>query len=109
MSALRLLALAGVVFVLSLALAFCAGRVTAHDPYTGIKNRLGHICCNERDCKPVADADVGKSGEYYTWGRWRIHERDTIPSPDERYHVCTTTVMGVMQGIRCFLRPVTGV
>jgi len=73
---------------ISLALLCVPNTVPAHDIYSGLRDRDGHLCCGGQDCKPV-EAMVLPNGNYY------LPESDeTIPasmaspSPDERFHRC---------------------
>jgi hypothetical protein len=46
------------------ALLFLSSTVLAHDIYSGFRDRNGHLCCNEQDCRPV-QATVLPDGNYY--------------------------------------------
>lgn len=91
----------------------CMPQARAHDIYTGIRNpQTGEICCDERDCKVVDAREIGEDGDSYTWRGATFPKRQSQPSPDDRYHVCSFRVWHLNgQGgerIRCLLRPVPG-
>ena len=48
----------------AIALLCLSSTVLAHDIYSGFRDRNGHLCCNEKDCKPV-HARVLPDGRYY--------------------------------------------
>lgn len=91
----------------------CVPQVRAHDVYTGIRNPVtGQSCCDERDCKPVEAREIGEDGDSYTWRGSRFPKRQSQPSPDERYHVCSYREWFLNgqagEKIRCLLRPSPG-
>ena len=49
---------------ISLALLCVSNTVLAHDIYSGLRDRDGHLCCGGEDCKPV-EATVLPNGSYY--------------------------------------------
>jgi hypothetical protein len=74
--------------VATIALLCLSSTVLAHDIYSGLRDRNGHLCCGGQDCKPV-QATVLPNGSYY------LPETDEIipaematPSPDDRFHRC---------------------
>ena len=89
----RSLCARGMVMVMWLALAFSVdllllSTVLAHDIYSNLRDRAGHLCCNGQDCKPV-QATVLPNGSYYLPTTNEIIPADmATPSPDERFHHC---------------------
>ena len=66
-----------------------SSTVLAHDIYTNLRDRDGHLCCNGQDCKPV-EATVLPDGNYYLPSTDEIIPADVAtPSPDDRFHHCT--------------------
>jgi len=89
-----------IVLVMCLALAFsvdllCVSRsVLAHDIYSNLRDRDGHLCCNGQDCRPV-EAIVLPNGNYYLPSTDEVIPADMAsPSPDERFHHCTYYKIG---------------
>jgi hypothetical protein len=65
-----------------------SNTVLAHDIYSNLRDRDGHLCCNGHDCKPV-EAAVLPNGSYYLPGSDEIIPADmATPSPDDRFHHC---------------------
>lgn len=89
---------------LVLVLMLIAGMVPAssHEWYRGLENAAGQICCNERDCGPLADDDVEEvTGGYLIKSLGLTVPYGALqPSPDGRWHVC---VWGGKA--RCFFGP----
>jgi len=56
----------------------------------GYKNAAGELCCGERDCFELADADVKitPSGYYVVSIRETVPFQEATPSPDGRYWRC---------------------
>jgi hypothetical protein len=56
----------------------------------GYKNAAGELCCGERDCLEIADADVKVTAAGYFVGS--IHETvpfsEALPSPDGHFWRC---------------------
>src|SRR6266403_1745012 len=50
--------------VAAIALLCVSSTVLAHDIYSNLRDRDGHLCCNGQDCRPV-DATVLPNGNYY--------------------------------------------
>jgi len=69
---------------------FCASStVQAHDIYTDLRDRDGHLCCGGQDCMPV-EALALPNGSYYLPKTNEIIPADmATPSPDDRFHRCT--------------------
>ena len=62
-----------------------SSTVLAHDIYTNLRDRDGHLCCNGQDCKPV-EATVLPNGSYYLPGTDEVIPADmATPSPDDRF------------------------
>ena len=100
---------------LALSLTLAASPALAHDPYSGIRNPRGDVCCNNGDCRPVDPAEIGESGEYYTWrgGTFPKALSQPSPIPGDKYHVCAYPIHHLggktEWRIRCILRPEAGV
>jgi len=63
--------------------------VQAHDIYSNLRDRDGHLCCGGQDCKPV-EATVLPDGNYYLPGTDEVIPADmATPSPDDRFHRCS--------------------
>src|SRR5262245_7839018 len=74
---------------ISLAPLCLSSTVLAHDIYSNLRDRNGHLCCNGQDCKPV-EATVLPDGNYYLPKTDEIIPADmAAPSPDDRFHHCT--------------------
>ena len=69
---------------------FClSSSAFAHDIYSDLRDRNGHLCCNGQDCKPVV-ATVLPGGNYYLPASDEIIAAEmATPSPDDRFHRCT--------------------
>src|SRR5436305_6806374 len=81
--------LAGVLIAATLSLA------SAHGPaewiqHGGYKNAAGELCCGERDCFELADADVKitSAGYFVVSMKETIPFQEATPSPDGRYWRC---------------------
>jgi hypothetical protein len=73
----------------AIALLCLSSTVLAHDIYSGLRDRDGHLCCGGQDCKPV-EAKVLPNGSYYLPATGEIIPADmATPSPDDRFHRCT--------------------
>jgi hypothetical protein len=65
-----------------------SNTVLAHDIYSNLRDRDGHLCCGGQDCKPV-EAMVLPNGTYYLPETGEIIPADmATPSPDGRFHQC---------------------
>jgi len=72
----------------TIALLCLSSSVLAHDIYSTLRDREGHLCCGGQDCKPV-DAFVLPNGSYYLPETGETIAADMAsPSPDERFHQC---------------------
>jgi len=72
----------------TLVLMCLSTTVLAHDIYSNLRDRDGHLCCNAQDCKPV-QATVMPDGDYYLPASDEIIPADmAAPSPDDRFHRC---------------------
>jgi hypothetical protein len=61
----------------------------AHDIYSNLRDRDGHLCCGGEDCRPV-QVTVLPNGSYYLPTTNEIIPADMAsPSPDDRFHQCT--------------------
>ena len=56
--------------VATFALLCVSSTVLAHDIYSTLRDRDGHLCCGGQDCKPV-EAVVLPDGNYYLPGNCR--------------------------------------
>jgi hypothetical protein len=73
---------------ISIALLCVSNAVLAHDIYTNLRDRDGHLCCGGQDCKPV-EATMLPNGSYYLAETGEIIPAEMAsPSPDERFHHC---------------------
>jgi len=77
------------VAVIILAIMTVSSTALAHDIYSNLRDRNGHLCCNGQDCMPV-EATVLPDGNYYLPKTDEIIPADmAAPSPDDRFHHCT--------------------
>jgi hypothetical protein len=73
----------------AIALLCLSTSVLAHDIYSNLHDRAGHLCRNGQDCRPV-QATVLPNGSYYLPTTNEIIPADrAAPSPDDRFHHCT--------------------
>ena len=80
--------------VATLAVLCLSNTVLAHDIYSALRDRHGHPCCGEQDCKPV-EAVVLPNGSYYLPASDETIPADMVtPSPDDRFHHCTYYPIG---------------
>jgi len=74
--------------VATIALLCLSSTVLAHDIYSTLRDRDGHLCCGGQDCKPV-EATVLPDGNYYLPASDEVIPADMAsPSPDDRFHHC---------------------
>ena len=102
--------------VATIALLCLSSTVLAHDIYSNLRDRDGHLCCGGQDCKPV-QAIVLPNGSYHLPETDEIIPADmATPSPDDRFHHCVDSVafpLGFDRGgpvwgkarTRCFFAP----
>jgi hypothetical protein len=101
--------------ITTIALLCVSSTVLAHDIYTDLRDRDGHLCCGGQDCKPV-EAKVLPNGSFYLPATGEIIPADmTTPSPDDRFHHCVYYQMAIDFGAgpvwestpktRCFFAP----
>jgi hypothetical protein len=70
-----------------------SNTVLAHDIYSNLRDRAGHLCCNGQDCRPV-QVTVLPNGSYYLPTTNEIIAADrATPSPDDRFHQCTYSAL----------------
>src|SRR5258708_24760240 len=75
--------------VATIALLCLSSTVLAHDIYSNLRDRDGHLCCGGQDCKPV-QATVLPNGNYYLPASGETIPADmAAPSPDDRFHYCS--------------------
>jgi len=73
----------------AIALLCVSSTVLAHDIYSSLRDRDGHLCCGGQDCRPV-DATALPDGNYYLPENDEVIPADmATPSPDDRFHHCT--------------------
>src|SRR6266487_3842713 len=105
----------------TIALLCLSSTVLAHDIYSNLRDRDGHLCCGGQDCKPV-EAIVLPDGSYYLPGSDETIPADmAAPSPDDRFHHCayypmvnavdpwSGPVWESKPKTRCFFAPMTPV
>src|SRR3712207_6617225 len=78
-------------------LAFSIGSAQAHSIYTGLKDRAGVSCCDNRDCRPVATCVLSDKHE------GMVLDGDCVsipwdkvldtPAPDGGTHACWNNVL----------------
>ena len=69
---------------------FCLpSTVVAHDIYRGFRDQNGHLCCNDKDCKPVHATPLPDGSYYLPASDETIPADMATPSPDDRFHHCT--------------------
>ena len=74
--------------VIILAIMTVSNTVLAHDIYSNLRDRAGHLCCNGQDCRPV-QVRVLPNGSYYLPRSGETIPADmAAPSPDDRFHHC---------------------
>jgi hypothetical protein len=99
----------------AIALLCVSSTAPAHDMYSNLRDRDGHLCCNGQDCKPV-EAAVLPDGNYYLPASDEIIPADmATPSPDDRFHrsafnpvASEFDPLGLLSGkvkTRCFFAP----
>src|SRR5262249_14299105 len=75
--------------VATIALLCLSNTVLAHDIYSTLRNRAGHLCCGGPDSKPGGSVGL-PDGSYYLQGSDETIPADmATPSPDDRFHHCT--------------------
>ena len=73
----------------AIALLCVSSTVLAHDIYSTLRDRDGHLCCGGQDCAPVKAVAL-PNGNYYLPETGEIIPADmATPSPDDRFHRCT--------------------
>lgn len=100
----RLKAAASAILLLGLVAAL-PPPAGAHDPYAPYRTPRGSPCCNDDDCRPLADGDVATLDTgYFIRSRGEfVPNREAQPGPDDRYHLCTYANVRM-----CFLLPRLG-
>jgi hypothetical protein len=80
--------------VAAIALFCLSSTVLAHDIYSNLRDRDGHLSCNGQDCKPV-EATVLPDGNYCLPKTDEVIPAEmATPSPDDRFHHCTYYQIG---------------
>jgi hypothetical protein len=74
--------------VATIALLCVSNTVLAHDIYSDLRDRDGHLCCGGQDCKAV-QVTVLPNGNYFLPETGEIIPAEmATPSPDNRFHHC---------------------
>src|SRR5215471_12929705 len=85
--------------VAAIALLCLSSTVLAHDIYSNLRDRDGHLCCGGQDCRPV-QVIVLPNGSYYLPSTGEIMPVDmAAPSPDDRFHHCVLGGCGCLNRI----------
>src|SRR5215470_5117149 len=72
----------------TLVLLCLSSTVLAHDIYSNLRDRDGHLCCGGQDCRPV-QVTVLPTGNYFLPETAEIIPAGmATPSTDDRYHHC---------------------
>jgi hypothetical protein len=72
----------------AIALLCLSSTVLAHDIYSNLRDRDGHLCCGGQDCRPV-QVTLLLNGNYYLPETGEVIPADMAsPSPDDRFHQC---------------------
>src|SRR5262244_3333106 len=72
----------------AIALLCVSSTVLAHDIYSNLRDRDGHLCCGGQHCKP-AEATVLPDGNYFLLASVEVIPADMAsPSPDDRCACC---------------------
>src|SRR5215467_16209562 len=75
-----------------------SNTILAHDIYSNLRDRDGHLCCGGQDCKPV-EATVLPDGNYYLPATDEVISADmATPSPDDRFHRCIYYLLAPIGG-----------
>jgi hypothetical protein len=74
-----------------------SNTVLAHDIYSNLRDRDGHLCCGGQDCKPVEAIGLPDGSYYLPASDETIPAEMAAPSPDDRFHHCTYYPMLPMQ------------
>ena len=95
---------------LAVVLTLASGMATAHSWYEDLVDPYGRVCCERRDCHPVAmcrtregvpGVQIGQRCIEIPWNRVL-----TTPSPDGRAHACWYHIAGEpTPDIRCVILP----
>src|SRR5262245_24003646 len=79
----------------AIALLCVSSTVLAHDIYSNLRDRDGHLCCGGKNLKPV-QVTVLPNGSYYLPRTNEIIPADrATPSPDDRFHHCIGGSAGI--------------
>jgi hypothetical protein len=82
----------------AIALLCLSSTVLAHDIYSGLRDRDGHLCCGGQDCMPV-EALALPNGSYYLPKTNEIIPADmAAPSPD-----IASTIVPIINCFQCSL------
>jgi hypothetical protein len=72
----------------AIALLCLSTNALAHDIYSNLRDREGHLRCGGQDCKPVEAVGL-PDGSYYLPVTDEVIPADmATPSPDDRFHRC---------------------
>ena len=72
----------------TIALLCVSNAVLAHDIYSDLRDRDGHLCCGGQDCKPVQALPLPNGSYYLPENDETIPADMASPSPDWRFHRC---------------------
>src|SRR5215475_11506979 len=67
-----------------------SNTVLAHDIYSNLRDRAGHLCCSGRDCRPVQVTVLPDGNYYLPESDETIPAEMATPSPDDRFHRCAS-------------------
>jgi hypothetical protein len=72
----------------AIALVCVSSTVLAHDIYSNLRDRDGHLCCGGQDCRPVQVIVLPNDSYYLPSTGETIPADMAAPSPDDRFHHC---------------------
>jgi hypothetical protein len=76
----------------TIALLCLSSTVLAHDIYSNLRDRAGHLCCNEKDCRPVR-ATVLPDGNYYL----PVTDETILPRWQHHHLMIASTIASIIQ------------
>jgi hypothetical protein len=68
-----------------------SNTVLAHDIYSNLRDRDGHLCCGGEDCKPVEAIGL-PNGNYYL-----PKTGETIPADMAHHQTSVSTIVSIIQ------------
>ena len=72
----------------AIALICVSSTVLAHDIYSTLRDRDGHLCCGGQDCRPVQPVVLPDGNYYLSETAESVPAEMAAPSPDDRFHHC---------------------